>query len=185
MRKIFLKKSYIKYGGKTSPRLFSGKLNLSRSLDQQSKVLYSLLDRHQRGLIRSVLVVIIGWLVGNAVFSEIALRIFLIFCMKLGNYKGRKLTEPDFSKKILVWRYSRKGLKCSPKSDTFMFFLKTALTIVLVFRLKLVINMTFNLNETYFSEKFVTWRYLTSKLPKNCPNLGFWLLSRICVISFL
>ena len=36
------------------------------------------------------------WLVGNAVFSELALRIFLIFCMKLGDYKGRKVTEPDF-----------------------------------------------------------------------------------------
>ena len=34
-------------------------------------------------------------LVGNAVFSETALRIFLIFCMKLGDYKGRKVTEPD------------------------------------------------------------------------------------------
>ena len=37
-----------------------------------------------------------NWLVGNAVFSELALRIFLIFCMKLGDYKGRKVTEPDF-----------------------------------------------------------------------------------------
>ena len=31
-----------------------------------------------------------NWLVGNAVFSETALRIFMIFCMKLGDYKGRK-----------------------------------------------------------------------------------------------
>ena len=58
------------------------------------------LDRRQRGPIRSVLLVIIdwlvGWLVGNAVFSEMALSIFLIFCMKLGYYKGRKVTEPDF-----------------------------------------------------------------------------------------
>ena len=45
------------------------------------------LDRRQRGPIRSVLLVIIG----NAVFSEIALRIFLIFCMKLGDYKGGKV----------------------------------------------------------------------------------------------
>ena len=51
-----------------------------------------------------MLLVIIGWLVGwlvswllgNAVFSETALRIFMIFCMKLGDYKGRKVTEPDF-----------------------------------------------------------------------------------------
>ena len=44
---------------------------------------------------------LVGWLVGNAVFSETALRIFLIFCMKLGDYKGRKVTELDFWKKIL------------------------------------------------------------------------------------
>ena len=51
-----------------------------------------LLDRRQRGPIRWVLLVIIGWLVGNAVFSETALRVFLIFCMKLGDYEGRKVT---------------------------------------------------------------------------------------------
>ena len=32
-----------------------------------------------------------------------------------------------------------------------------------VFGLNLVLNMTFNLNETYFLEKFAIWRYLTSK----------------------
>ena len=37
------------------------------------------LDRRQPGPIKSVLFVIIGWLVCNAVFSETALRIFLIF----------------------------------------------------------------------------------------------------------
>ena len=50
--------------------------------------------------------------------------------------------------------------------DTLIFFSKVALLIFLVFDLKLVLNMTFNLNETYFSEKFVIWRYLTSKLSK-------------------
>ena len=33
--------------------------------------------------------------------SENALRIFLIFCMKLVHHKGTKVTEPDFWKKIL------------------------------------------------------------------------------------
>ena len=59
-----------------------------------------LLDWREPSPIRSVLLVIIGWLVGwlvgDAVFSETAVRIFLIFCMKLGDYKGRKVTEPDF-----------------------------------------------------------------------------------------
>ena len=125
-----------------------------------------MLDRHHPGPIKSMLLVIIGWLVGNAVFSQTAVRIFLIFCMKLGDYKGKKDTEPDFWKKFLIWRYSRKGLQISLKSDTLIFFSKTAMTIFLVFGLKLVLNMTFNLNETYFSEKFVIWRYLTSKLSK-------------------
>ena len=84
---------------------------------------------------------LVGWLVGNAVFSETALRIFLIFCMKLGDYKGRKVTELDFWKKFLIWRYSRKGLQVSPKSDTLIFFSKTALTMFLVFGQKIVPTM--------------------------------------------
>ena len=38
---------------------------------------------------------LVCWLVGNAVFSETAQSIFLIFCMKLGDYKGRKVTEAE------------------------------------------------------------------------------------------
>ena len=98
--------------------------------------------------------------------------------------KDRKVTELDFWKKILFWRYSRKGFQISPKLDTLMFFSKTVLTIFLVFGLKLVLNMTFNLNETYFSEKLGIWRYLTSKSSKNCPTWGFWPFSRLCIISF-
>ena len=108
------------------------------------------MDRRQPGPIKSVLLVIIGWLVGNAVFSETALKIFLIFCIKLGDYKVRKVTEPDFWKNFLIWRYSRNGLQISPKADTLTFFSKAALTIFLVFGQKLVLNITFtfNLNET-------------------------------------
>ena len=100
-----------------------------------SQFISEFLDWRQPGPIRLVLLVIIGWLVGlfgwlvgNAVFSEMALRIFLILCMKLGNYKGRKVTEPDFWK-FLIWRYLRKGPQISPKSDIFIFFSKTVLTI--------------------------------------------------------
>ena len=129
------------------------------------------LDRRQPGPIKSVLLLItgwlVGWLVGNAVFSETGLRIFLIVCMKLGDDKGRNVTEPDFWKKILIWRiYSQKSLQISPKSDTLIFFSKAAKTIFLVFGLKLVLNMTFNLNKTYFPGKFAIWRYLTSKSSK-------------------
>ena len=54
--------------------------------------------------------------------------------------------------------------------DTLIFFSKTALLIFLVFGLKIVLNMTFNLSETYFSEKFAVWRYVTPKSSKKCPN---------------
>ena len=52
--------------------------------------------------LRSYKIGVVGnnWLVGNAVSSETALRIFLIFCIKLGDYKGRKVTA-GFLKKIL------------------------------------------------------------------------------------
>ena len=42
MRNIFLKTSYTKCGGETSPRPFPEKLKLSIPLNQYSKVLYSL-----------------------------------------------------------------------------------------------------------------------------------------------
>ena len=42
VRNIFLEKSYTKFDGETSPRPFSEKLKLSISLDQESKVSYSL-----------------------------------------------------------------------------------------------------------------------------------------------
>ena len=43
---------------------------------------------------------LIGWLVGNAVFSETAIR---IFCMKLGDYKGRKVTETALAIFLVFW----------------------------------------------------------------------------------
>ena len=42
MRNSFLEKSFMKYGGETITRPFSQKSKLYISLDQQSKVLYSL-----------------------------------------------------------------------------------------------------------------------------------------------
>ena len=134
------------------------------------------LDRRQPCPIKLVLLVIIGWWVGwlvrNAVFSEAARRIFLIFCMKSGEaYKG---TEPDFWEKFLIWRYSRKGLQISPQSDTI--FLKNSSNDFLGFW------PMFNLNETYFSEKCGDiW---PRNRPNICPNWRFWPFFRLCIISF-
>ena len=81
------------------------------------------MDRRQRGSITSVLLVIIGWLVGNAVFSETALRIFLIFCMKLEDYNGRRVTA-GFLKKIIDLEIFAKKSPNYPKIRHFDTFLK-------------------------------------------------------------
>ena len=118
------------------------------------------------------MLVIIGWLVcwlvGDEIFSETALRIFLIFCMKLGAIKVEKLPSKIFEKNS--WFYDI--CERSPKSDTSMFFRETALRIFLVFGLKLVLNMTFNLNGTYFLETFAIWKYLTSKSFKKSVRIA-------------
>ena len=41
----------------------------------------------------------VGWLVSNQFCSKTALTIFLIFCMKVHHYKGKKLTRRFFRKK--------------------------------------------------------------------------------------
>ena len=48
IRIIFLEKSCREFGGETGPRPFSGKLELSISLDQNFKVLYSLILLHPK-----------------------------------------------------------------------------------------------------------------------------------------
>ena len=52
MRNIFPEKSYTKCDGETSPGLFSEKLKLSKSVDQQSKVLYSFFCMPNWGLLK-------------------------------------------------------------------------------------------------------------------------------------
>ena len=50
--------------------------------------------------------------VRNALFSELALRIYLKLCMKVGGYKGSKVTESDFPEKL--WN-SRSGVISAEK----------------------------------------------------------------------
>ena len=47
---------------------------------------------------RSYKIGVVGdnWLVGYENFSEMALKISLIFCIKLEDFKGRKVTHPNF-----------------------------------------------------------------------------------------
>ena len=94
------------YKTRNLPKLFEGENYLLRKLRKKcpkNMSLYILIGPASAGCYK-IGVVGSNWLVGNAVFSETAVRIFLIFCIKLGNYKGRKVTEPDFWKKFLIWR---------------------------------------------------------------------------------
>ena len=60
-------------------------------------------------------------MVGNAVFSETAESIFSDFLNEVRGLIKVEKWQPDFWKKLLIWRYSLKGLQISPKSDTDIF----------------------------------------------------------------
>ena len=70
--------------------------------------------------------------------SETALRIFLIFCMKLVHHKGTKVIEPDFWKKILG---SHKWGK-TPILGAFLMFLSISLHLVI----KMFWNFIYSIN---------------------------------------
>ena len=120
------------------------------------------LDRRQRGPIGSVLLVIIGWLVGNTIFSETALRIFLISCMKLGDYEGRKVAEPDFWKKNLDLEIF---MKLAQNQTLLIFFSKTTITIFLVFGLQFEWNL--------FFRKICNLEIFDLEIVKKLPKLRF------------
>ena len=112
---------------------------------------------------------LVGWLVGNKVFSETAVRIFLTFCLKLRDYKGRNITDPDFWKKLLIWRYSWKGLQISVgclvgRLVGNAVFSETALRIFLIFCMKLGGYKFRKVTEQDFWKKFLIWRYLRKGL---------------------
>ena len=115
------------------------------------------MDWRQPGPIKSMLLVIIGWLfcwlVGKAVFSETAWRIFLIFWISQLGIEEKNSWFGDICENVSKLAQNQT-----------LFFSKLALTIFWVFGLKIVLNITFYLNETYFWEKFAIWRYLTPKL---------------------
>ena len=125
-------------------------------------------------------------MVGNAVFVETALRIFLIFCMKLGDYKGRKVTEPDFWKKSLIWRYLRKGLQISPKSVLVGWLVGNAVFSEMTVRIFVIFCMTLGdykgrkVTESDLWKKLMIWRYLPKGVqisPKSVLLVG-WLVTQ-------
>ena len=61
----------------------------------------------------------------NTLFSELAHRFFLIFCMKLGVHKGSKVTEPNFWKKISFAQIWAKRAQNGPKMEFLVFSQKS------------------------------------------------------------
>ena len=135
---------------------------------------------------RSYKIDVIGnnWLVVNAVFSETALRISLSFCNKLGDYKGRKVAEPDSWKKFLIWRYSRKCLQISPKPDTLIFgwlvgnavFSEIAPRISLIFYMKLGDYKGRKVTESDFWKEFSWFGDIRENVAKLAQNQTLWCL---------
>ena len=74
--------------------------------------------------------------------------------MKLGDHKGRKVTEPDFLEKKK--RFSQnlgKTVQNGPKIDSLIIFSKLALRILLIFCVKLDIKIVDYLAKTAYPEK--------------------------------
>ena len=107
------------------------------------------------------------WFVGNAVFSEKATRIFLIFCIKLGNIEVEESQSLNFEKNCWFGDISEKLSKLE-QIRHFHILSKVALTIFFSFLPELVLNMTFNLNETYFHKNFQFGHFW----PRNCQKIA-------------
>ena len=58
-------------------------------------------------------------------FSKLTLRIFLIVCMKWGDHKGRKVTEPKFSEKLVWPKFGDLLYSSAPNLGTCIHFIYT------------------------------------------------------------
>ena len=92
---------------------------------------------------------------------ELTQRIFLIFWMKLGLSKGKKVTMPDFPKKIPD--HSKITRMCHFRRF-FEIFSETLLTIFPIFSLKVALSSAFQPAKAVCQNKFLFLRYLRSKL---------------------
>ena len=116
---------------------------------------------------------VIDWLVGNTVSSETALRIFLIFYMKLGDYKGRKVTA-GFLKKILDLEIFAKRSPNQPKIRHFDIFLKNGSNDFFSFwpEVSTKYDLQFELN--LFFRKICNLETFDLKIVKKLPKLRFF-----------
>ena len=98
--------------------------------------------------------------VSDAKLEQLALRIFLIFWIQLGDDKCRKVTKSVFWKKLSLTPFfgGKRGQK-GVKKGSLNFFSKTALRILLIFGMKLRLYKGFILAEAVFWKKIkgVKW----------------------------
>ena len=87
--------------------------------------------------LRSGLGILVHPSVSYQKLRKTAPRIFLVFCMKLGDQKVRKITRPDFSRKISILRflafYGQNGLK----SDSLSIYSKMVPPILLILHIQI------------------------------------------------
>ena len=67
---------------------------------------------HEFGSIRLFILRFICW---HCKISEVDHHFFLIFCIKLDSHKERKVTEPNFPKKVLTGQEGPKSFKNGSK----------------------------------------------------------------------
>ena len=108
------------------------------------------------------------WFVGNAVFSEKAIRIFLIFCIKLGNIEVEESRSWNFEKNCWFGDIGEKLSKLEQIRHFHIFVKSGSNDFFFFFYLMLVLNMTFNLNETYFHKNLQFGHFW----PQNCQKIA-------------
>ena len=117
-----------------------------------------------------------GRFVSKHFYEKSALRISQIFHMNVHHYKGKKRTRPFFPKKFSFSLYGLFQAQNGPKSGSLPNCSKTALTIFLIFCMKLLLNETFQMVQTGFSRKFWFGSYLAPKQLRMAPNGSFSIL---------
>ena len=122
---------------------------------------------------RSYKIGVVGnnWLVGNIIFSETDLRIFLFFCMKLGQSR-RKVTGLDFLNKFLIGYICEKVSKVA-QNQTLCFFLEYSSNNFLGFCPEVSTKYDLKFKWNLFSRKICNLEIFDLEIAKILPKFRF------------
>ena len=163
----------------TSSNTFRGRLLqlilISVSLDIIIYIRKILLDRRQRGTIRSVLLVIIGWLVGwQRSFLRNGSEGFSDFVVwRLGTIKVEKSQSRIFEKNSWFGDIREKISKLA-QNQTLIFFSKTALTIFFGFCPEVSTKYDLQFEWNLFFRKILNFQIFGPEIVKKLPKLRFF-----------